>query len=284
MLITYAPPWATGEKSDKWFPRPGFDAGWTRFVEAAVRRYGDRVRAYEVWNEPNHVAFGNYGDGRDETRLRRYWDLVRLTGDRIRAVCPACLVLAGGSAAGSRPAGQPRVPAARPNPNSPAAWLDWAYRHGYGDTFDAVAHHPYPRWTHGQGPSASSCGRPDLSQFGPPYRPGRPYREQCGQLAALRAVLVDHGHGHRLIWGTEWGYPTRSFLGARHTPLRLVRDYSIESVNLWRSTYYLGPLIRYEFRDSCTTPRDPECHYGLVDTDGRPKEPLYSDLISAISG
>jgi hypothetical protein len=283
MLIAYAPPWATGRSSDKWFPRPEHDGAWAAFVDAAVRRYGDRVRAYEVWNEPNHADFGDYGDGSDKVRLRRYWDLVRLTNAQIKTACPACLVVAGGSASGTRPKRQPAVPSRRANPNSPAAWLDWAYRNGYGDDFDAVAHHPYPRWTHREGPSASSCGRPDLSLFGPKYRPDRPYRQQCGQLAALRAVLVDHGDGHKQIWGTEWGYPTASFMGARHLPLRRIRDYTVESVWMWRDADYLGPLFHYEFQDSCTDARDPECHYGVVDRGGRPKEPIYSDLLAAVA-
>lgn len=295
LLVTYAPPWANGNHGpedglDHWFPTPDWDDEWAEFVTRLVQRYRDRAQAYEIWNEPNHAAFGNYGTGTDEERKRRYWDLVRLTNDRIKTECPSCVVVAGGSAAGSRPANQPQVPDSEPNPNAPAVWLDWAYRNGYGDDFDAVAHHPYPRWRWREGPSASDCTRPDRMLFGPRYLPGRSHSQQCGTLAALRAVVVDNGHAHKKIWGTEWGYPTYSDMGDAHAPLELIRDFDVEGVHLWRELEYVGPLFLYAFQDStgpagdpCTaTDPDPECHYGIVTRDGVPKEPRYSDLIAKV--
>ena len=287
LLITYAPPWSNGHgTSDKWFPLPQYDTGWATFVHATVRRYGDRVKAYEIWNEPNHLAFGNYGGNTDEERRQRYWDLVRLSNATIKAACPACLVLAGGSAAGTPERGDPPVPAGAANPNAPAAWLDWAYRHGYGEDFDAVAHHPYPIWNRKEGPvpAADHCGRPDRVLFGADYRPGKPYQQQCGQLGALRAVLVDNGDADRRIWGTEWGYPTASGMGAAHPSLESIRDFDVQGVHLWRQRDHLGPLFLYQFQDSCTDPVEPECHYGIVDPAGVPKEPLYSDLIAMVAG
>ncbi|GIF16062.1 hypothetical protein [Actinoplanes teichomyceticus] len=295
LLVTYAPPWASGDHgrgdgSDHWFPTPEWDDRWGDFVTRLTRRYQDRAQAFEIWNEPNHAGFGNYGNGGDLERKRRYWDIVRLSNSRIKAQCPGCTVLAGGSAAGTRPGNQPAVPASQPNPNSPAAWLDWAFANGYGGDFDAVAHHPYPIWHQSQGPSQSNCARPDLVLFGPRYRPNLPYTRQCGQLAALRAVLVDHGHADMKIWGTEWGYPTASYLGTRHPSLERIRDFAVEGVQMWRELDYVGPLFLHAHRDvtafagvpCAADSTNPECHYGIVTADGTPKEPLYSDLMATV--
>ncbi|GAB7046359.1 hypothetical protein [Catenuloplanes indicus] len=288
LLVTYSPPWASGghgasDGLDHWFPLPEWDDEWGAFMTALTRRYAGKVYAYEIWNEPNHATFGNYGDGSDLARRTRYWEVVRLSNARIKAECAGCTVLAGGSAAGTRPANQPAVPDTVPNPNSPAAWLTWAYANGFGGTFDAVAHHPYPIWHQRQGPAQSDCARPDRVLFGPRYVPGS---APCGQLAALRKVLVDNGHPDKKIWGTEWGYPTASGLGANHPSLELIRDFDVEGVHMWRELDYAGPLFLYQFRDSaaCTDAnQDPECHYGIVYRDGTPKEPRYSELVNKVA-
>ncbi|MFD0521079.1 hypothetical protein [Paractinoplanes durhamensis] len=286
LLLTYSPEWASGQhgKGGGWFPTTEFDPAWKNFVDQVVRRYGNRVKAFEIWNEPNLARFGDYGNGSDAVRIRRYWDLVKMANTTLKAACPACLVVAGASAGGSRRASLPQPAASKPNPNSPAAWLDWAYRNGYGTDFDAVAHHPYPIWTHGAGPAQSNCARPDLVLFGPAYKPGKPWQKQCGELSALRAVMVAHGDTAKKIWGTEWGYPMASYLGPLHVSAERIRDYTIEGLQMWRNLDYTGPLVHYEYADSCTRPADSECNFGMVDAQGRRKEPIYSALITAAQG
>ncbi|NJO07079.1 MAG: hypothetical protein HC876_17035 [Chloroflexaceae bacterium] len=45
-------------------------AGFTNFAEAAVRRYGDKVRYWEVWNEPeNFLYWGGLPNAQEYTRL-----------------------------------------------------------------------------------------------------------------------------------------------------------------------------------------------------------------------
>src|SRR5690349_4380827 len=70
-----------GHADDKWFPTD--DNAWTSIVQRVVQHFGDKVQAYEVWNEPNIESFGNYGSD----RKARYWQLVRLASDEIRAGC-----------------------------------------------------------------------------------------------------------------------------------------------------------------------------------------------------
>ena len=58
--------------------------------------------------------------------------------------------------------------ARRATTTSPREWLDWAYRNGYRDSFDAVAHHPYPAWNNGRSPSRPECVTRWWNMFGPP--------------------------------------------------------------------------------------------------------------------
>src|SRR3954454_7205665 len=82
LILDYAPPWANGNHAnDHWFPLA--DADWTGIVDATVAHCGGKVQAYEVWNEPNFAAMGNYGDGSVAARRLRYWQLVKLAHDRV---------------------------------------------------------------------------------------------------------------------------------------------------------------------------------------------------------
>ena len=183
---------------------------------------------------------------------------------QIHAACPGCVVLAGGSGGGN-PAGAG---------NDSAAWLRWAYDHGHGGDFDAVAHHPYPAWNSGFGPDRPECTNQWWNMFGPPGE-----SPACGELARVHAVMAAHGDRTRKIWGTEWGYPTA---GATGLPLVNIRDYLAQSVVMWRRLADTGPLILYSYRDVCTDAGDPECHFGVVNRDFTPKGMLYADLAAAV--
>jgi polysaccharide biosynthesis protein PslG len=56
--LAYTPPWASSRPSD---PRisdpPASTAYWTDIVGRAVARFGDRVRYWQLWNEPNVTQF-----------------------------------------------------------------------------------------------------------------------------------------------------------------------------------------------------------------------------------
>jgi hypothetical protein len=70
---------------------------WLEFVGAAIDRYKDRIRYWEIWNEPNHRKYwGAPPNG------EHYGDLVRVTVERIRSLHPDAKIIAG-STAGIRP-------------------------------------------------------------------------------------------------------------------------------------------------------------------------------------
>jgi len=78
-------------------PAPPLDdttrAAWLVFVEHAIKRYKDRIRYWEVWNEPNHRKYwGAPPDGED------YGKLVNVTVRKIRSLYPGAKIIAGSTA------------------------------------------------------------------------------------------------------------------------------------------------------------------------------------------
>lgn len=258
LILAYAPPWANGHDTTVWFPTN--DNDWASIIDRALQRYGTKVQAFEVWNEPNHIGvFGNY----DTDPRARYWQLVRIAYERVHAACPTCTVVAGGSARGVM------TPDDDPG-KAPSQWLQWAYANGYGGFFDAVALHPYSDW---DGPAKPQCARPWENLFGPPDQ-----SVPCGELARVRSVMVSNGDGAKKIWATEIGYPAV----AGSVTVQQARYNMLLSVRMWRMLSYTGPYIVYTYQDPCADSADSQCPFGVVTTSFQPKEPLFTDLSVAL--
>lgn len=78
-------------------------AAWLAYVTATVTRYKDRVRIWEIWNEPDFSGFLNVPKGSDWAT--EYARLVRVTSGRIRAIQPEARIAActaGGPVGGER--------------------------------------------------------------------------------------------------------------------------------------------------------------------------------------
>jgi len=84
ILLRYYPPyehdWAG--KVDR-IQQPPYDLGqWGKFVQTTARRYRGRVKAWEVWNEPNYTMEADY-----------YAKLLKVTYESIRAADPDVTVV-----------------------------------------------------------------------------------------------------------------------------------------------------------------------------------------------
>jgi len=278
LVLDYSTPWANGGRNMHYFPTD--DAAWAGIVQQTVAHFGPKVQAYEVWNEPNGSGFGNYGDNSIDVRAGRYWQLAKIAYQEVHAGCSGCVVLAGGSTGGD----VTQTNGVQHGDNEAADWLEWAYQHGglkpgKDGYLDAVAYHPYLGNNLGYLPSYAPdpCEKRWWFWFGPDD-------PNCGGLAALRDVMVRHGDAGKQIWGTEFGYPTED--GSVPSTPEHVRDVLEEEIRMWRSRPGTGPLFIYTFQDSpCdTNDHNAECHFGLRDQYGNPKEPMYSDIRAALIG
>ena len=111
-ILDYDTPWA----------RPAHEHldQWLEFVGQVVGRYKDRIRYWEVWNEPNLEQFWH-----DKPSAENYVKLLRATYKRIKQIDPKLVVLLGGTA------------------GIPWGYLEGVYKAGARESFDVMNVHPY---------------------------------------------------------------------------------------------------------------------------------------------
>ena len=179
VTVYTAPEWASGTNERE--SPPLNPADYADFVRFAATRWGAKVDAWEVWNEPNLKYF--WSTGPDAAAYAR---LLKAAYPAIKGADPSALVLFGGTA------------------YNDYFFLTKAYQEipNLGDYFDVMATHPYPRpanrapekvWYEGDG-----SGRVATKSFAG-------YRE-------VRRVMQGRGDD-KPIWFTEFGWATTSISG-----------------------------------------------------------------------
>ncbi len=217
--------------------RPPLDPDtYARFVYKAVKRYAPLgVHAWEIWNEPNVDVF--WPPKPDPTA---YAALLERAAVAIRSVDAHATIITGGLAAA--------VDKADGTSLSARTFLSRVYAAGARGSFDAVGLHPY-----------SFPAMPlDPSDWNTFYN-----------APTLYQVMVDHGDGDKLIWGTEFGAPT-GYAANAVTP-EAQRDMLVAGYRDWAHWKFTGPLFWYSWRDTATNPNDREANFGLLAHDGTPK-------------
>ena len=263
--LALTPCWASSDPS-KQCDNPAYD-GFLRYppTDAAdygdalarlVKRYGTRVMAWEVWNEPNLV--GNWlplgprpHELNDDDDMfidldgaRQYAGLLAAAHARVKAVDPHAVVLAGSVAGGD------------------VAFVQALYAAGAAGHFDALSMHPYT------GPYPDPDKKNYGQAFGPDECPAgvREPKFWCFQLGVerIRQAMLAQGDD-KPIWFTEFGFSsTRTWNGsglagqARHleAAIALIRQWPFVPVACW---YNLVDLPGGDER---------ETRFGLVDRRG----------------
>ncbi len=140
VTLWMAPEWATGSSDERVPPSsPSALSAWKGFAQAMVERYGARVDAWEIWNEPNH---GDFMRGASPTT---YAQVLRWAHAGIKGADPTATVVFGGTQ------------------YVDVSWIKKVLAAG-GTTYDVMAVHPY------QGVADEA---PELPDNGTMYRLGR---------------------------------------------------------------------------------------------------------------
>lgn len=166
-------------------------AAWKAYVEAVVRRYRDRVRVWEIWNEPDVSIFLKVPAG--GSWAREYAGLVRFTAPIIRAAAPEARIAV--------------CTAAGPGMGGPRAAALFA--EGIGDCADIYCFHAYEAVPEQFSPAMRSAFYAAVRRFAPKIEFWR------GE-AGISSVSAGKG---ALMW-----LPLSEEMQARWMSRHLVRD------------------------------------------------------------
>ncbi len=236
-LLVYGNPWASSEGDDHGYP-PDDPADYAAYAVATAQHYGERIRRYEIWNEPNAgIRFW-----KPEEDPAAYADLLATAAQALHAEDPDLEVGMGGIFL-------PDLLVNTPGLEFVQAALE--ARPDLLGLVDAVAIHPY------RYPFTAPEVRDDWQ--------GSWLDDLCASLDLLEA----HGGGDLPLWITEIGWHT--------APDALYEGVSDDeqAAYLVRSfvsglTHQQEMYLWYTFDDGGDNEADQEDMFGLWSHDGDP--------------
>jgi polysaccharide biosynthesis protein PslG len=208
-------------------------------------RWGTRLGALELWNEPN---VPEHGFLRAPDPGLAYARLVRAAYPRIKAAAPGLPVLAGALA------------------YSDEAFLERMYSLGLEDHFDGVSLHPYNEWRDPRDPWRLQWRR---------------YTFVTG-VPHMHRVMSAHGDGDKQLWLTEFGWSTCGDGDRWCVSEQQQADFVRAGLRLVRGWPFVRAAIVYNLRNKGSDPTDREHQFGLVRRDFSPK-PGYVAFQQALS-
>jgi polysaccharide biosynthesis protein PslG len=251
------PCWASSAPADakqgcagSWWNRevdryePTSPADFGDAAEWVARRWGDRLAAIEIWNEPNepdHRFLIAPDNGRS------YAALLRAAYPRIKSAAPNLPVLGGAMAF------------------SDQEWVERLYELGAGDDFDGLSLHPYNEWRD-----------PD-----DPWKPQwRKYTFLTG-VPAMHELLRRHGDGHKALWLTEFGFSSCGEGDRWCVSEEQQAQYVADSLRIVRGWDFVAAAVVYNLRNKGSDPTRREDQFGLLHHDFTPK-PAYGAFAKAL--
>lgn len=231
---------------------PTFPSDFAAFARAFAERYGSRIDAYQVWDEPNLASHW----GGQPANPAEYAALLRAAGEAIRAVRPDAVIVAAGLA--------PTIETG-PENLSDVLYLRALYRAGAASAFDVVAGKPYGYDT---GPDDR---RVDLERL------------NFSRFVLLREEMERNGDGGKALWASHWGWNalpsgwtgSPSIWGQVSEAQQA--EYTVQALERARLEWpWAGPLF-LERLHGPTASEDPRWGFALIAPDGRPR-PVYAAL------
>lgn len=238
--INSTPAWAAPSGTLPGAGQPDLTA-FRQFVGAFATKYSDVVSAYEIWNEPNYVAF------HQPVSPEAYTQLLQAAYPEIKSIDPTATVVAAGLGAVLSFGGITL---------DPVEYVKRMYQAGAAPYFDALAFHPYQETL--------------------PFSQGESYPlSPLAQLEAIKALMdqYDAAPGatvsDKLVWVTEYGLPTANV--TQQQQASFIQDF----LQKWSTLSWAGPAFVYTTRDQypvgSQNSQNPEYTYGIFNNDWTPK-------------
>lgn len=276
--LDYAPEWAApgchsddpGKNLIQGPPRNAQD--FANFATAVATRYRGRIRAYEIWNEPN-LAREWCGKA---PNAKEYTDLLRAAYTAIKAADPTAWVISAGLSPTTR-----NDNVARPD----VYYLQEMYTAGAGKYFDLLGVHGAGFRAPPEADPGEVARNPNLANPGD-FAAGVPEelrRVYCFRHTEdLRAVMVKNGDGKKQVALLEFGW-TSDTVHAAYTWFAvseqtkadyLVRAYKYAYAN-W--TPWIGLMSLIYISDPEWKQSNEQYWWAITNPDGSPR-PAYNAL------
>ena len=209
-------------------------------------RYGRRVAAWEIWNEPNHDDYFKASD-----KVASYAALVKAAYPAAKAADPASTIIAGSLA------------------DADYEFTEALYAQGVKGSFDAWSVHPYSE---------------DRSPLHPGIS-GWEKKSFVGGVPRVRDAMLRQGDD-KPIWLTEFGWSTCTIRGQQAYRNCVGReaqaDYLQQAFRQMQAfSSYVPVGVWFNLQDTGGDPGDRVDNYGLLDFDGSPKPAFAAFRASA---
>jgi Cellulase (glycosyl hydrolase family 5) len=253
-VLNSTPMWATNSTPINGQPT-NFDR-FASFAKSVALRYGDKISAYEVWNEPNSIQFWNTLDPAAYTEmLKKTYTALKQAAAQLGT---DITVIGGVVGAGKTWPGLTM---------NPVDFVRKMYEAGANGYFDALSFHPYNfEWKFSVGE--------DLA-----WKEGMPLY-QLNKIREMMDSFLEEGQEQIKIWITEYGLPTNKVSEA--TQAAFVRDL----IEFWQTMQGAGPIFLYTIKDWLNPPtNNDEANLGIFRPDGtmKPVGQVIKELIAFLT-
>jgi len=226
---------------------------FANFAREATLRYGDKISAYEIWNEPNSYLYWSPGtDPASYTQmLRLAYNAIKTANDLNGVVNPNDPMVVAGVFTSVIDYGSAFM--------SPVTFLDKMYQNGAKGYFDALSFHPYHFTTEFSAGAGNAY----------PYEP-------IDQLIQMRQMMMENGDGLLRIWATEYGLPTGGPQGVSEQDQAKFIDDFLNTWSALKTLYpnlspngfdWAGPAFLFTTRDRVGGAGTEDGSYGLYEWD-----------------
>ncbi|HJT91458.1 MAG TPA: cellulase family glycosylhydrolase [Mycobacterium sp.] len=222
-VLNGTPAWGADPDEGGWGVGAAPDpTAFAAYAATVAQRYGVKISAYEIWNEPNAVPYWTpVPDPETYTEvLKAAWTAIK-NANGIIGADPTDPLVVGGVLGAVVNFGDITM--------DPRDYIEQMYASGAKGFFDAISFHPY--------------------QYTTPFSEGE-YSEQepwkadspLEQLIAMRQTMMINGDDALKIWATEYGLPTAGVNGVTE---QQQADFIEDFLDAWDDLSYTGPSFIY---------------------------------------